>query len=47
MDETGFRKQQRSQMKVEADNVPHFLVTKPFTWLANFHTFFTSDYWYL
>ena len=46
MDETGFRKQQRSCIKVE-DTVPHFLVTKPFTWLPNFHTFFTSNYLYL
>jgi len=47
MDETGFRKQQRSHIKVEEDTVPHFLVTKPFTWLPNLHTFFTSDYLYL
>ena len=47
MDETGFRKQQRSQIKVEEDTVLHFLVTKPFTRLPNLHTFFTSDYLYL
>jgi hypothetical protein len=42
MDETGFSKQQRSRIKVEEGIVLHFLVTKPFTWLPNLHTFFTS-----
>jgi hypothetical protein len=39
MDETCFKKQHRSHIKVEEDTVPHFLVTKPFTWLPNLHTF--------
>jgi hypothetical protein len=40
MDETGFRKQHRSHIKVEEDTVPHFLETKP-------SYIFISDYLYL